>query len=128
VTNITENDLSKIIIDSAFKIHSSLGPGLLEGVYEGCLKHELRKRGLQVDAQVQCPVYYGGEKIELGYRLDLLVENKVILELKCVDRLLPIHEAQLLTYLKLCNKRLGLLLNFNVVLLKNGIKRMVNKL
>ncbi len=126
--NLGENPISRIIVDSAFKVHSSLGPGLFEGVYETCLKHELKKQKLKVESQVQCPVFYEGEKIELGYRLDLLVEDKVIVELKCVETILPIHEAQLLTYLKLCDKKLGLLLNFNVVLFKNGIKRMVNKL
>ncbi len=100
----------------------------MESAYEGCLVHELRKRGLKVAAQVELPVVYEGVFIDVGYRIDLLVEDALIVELKAVDKLAPIHEAQLLTYLKLTSKKLGLLINFNVLHLKDGIKRMVNKL
>ncbi|MEP6925277.1 MAG: GxxExxY protein [Pyrinomonadaceae bacterium] len=122
-------DLNKIsgeIIDSAMKVHSTLGAGLLESVYETCLSHELRKRGLKVETQVALPVFYDGLKLDAGYRIDLLVENAVIVELKTAEHFLPIHEAQLLSYLKLSGKKLGLLLNFNVVHFKNGIKRLIN--
>ena len=122
------NEISGQIVDAAMKVHSALGPGLLESAYEGCLVHELRKRGLQVANQVTLPVVYDGVEIDVGYRLDLLVERSVIVELKAVDKIAPIHEAQLLTYLKLSGHRLGLLLNFNVVRMKDGIKRMVNNL
>jgi len=117
------NDISGQIIDAAMKVHSALGPGLLESAYEACLIHELRKRELKVLSQVTLPVVYDDVEIDVGYRLDVLVENAVIVELKAVERLLPIHEAQLLSYLKL-----GLLLNFHVLHLKDGIKRMVHRL
>ena len=120
------NEISGAIIDSAMKVHSALGVGLLESVYETCLAHELRKRGFQVETQVALPVFYDGITLDAGYRIDLLVENAVIVELKAVERVLPIHEAQLLSYLKLSGKKLGLLLNFNVVHFRNGIKRMMN--
>lgn len=120
------NKISSIIIASAMEVHTVLGPGLLENVYEACLKHELVKRQLKVLSQVGLPVYYDGESIDIGFRLDLLVEDSVIIELKAVERLNSIHEAQLLSYLKLSDKRLGLLINFNVLRLKHGIKRMVN--
>ena len=120
------NEISGAIIDSAMKVHSALGVGLLESVYETCLAHELRKRGFQVETQVALPVFYDGIKLDAGYRIDLLVENAVIVELKAVEQVLPIHEAQLLSYLKLSGKKLGLLLNFNVVHFRNGIKRMMN--
>ncbi|MBI4441841.1 MAG: GxxExxY protein [Acidobacteria bacterium] len=110
------------------KVHSAVGPGLLESAYEACLLHELRDLGLKVAAQVSLPVAYDGVKIEVGYRVDLLVEDAVIVELKAVETLLSIHTAQLLSYLKLSGKRVGLLINFNVLQLKDGIKRMVNKL
>ena len=125
---MSPNEVSGQIVDAAMKVHSALGPGLLESAYEGCLAHELRKRGLKVAVQVALPVVYEGVNIDVGYRIDLLVEDLVIVELKSVDKLAPIHEAQLLTYLKLSGKRLGLLMNFNVVHLKDGIKRMVNRL
>jgi GxxExxY protein len=125
---VSINNISGRIVDAAMKVHSALGPGLLESAYEGCLVHELRKRGLQVANQVTLPVVYDGVQIDVGYRLDLLVERAVIVELKAVDKIAPIHQAQLLTYLKLSGHRLGLLLNFNVVRMKNGIKRMVNNL
>lgn len=110
------------------KVHTALGPGLMENAYEACLMYELSKRNLKVKAQVSLPIYYENIKIDAGYRLDLLIENAVIVELKAVKSILPIHEAQLLSYLKLSGKRLGLLINFNVVHLKDGIKRMVNNL
>ncbi len=121
-----QNEISKKIIGSAIEVHKTLGPGLLENAYEVCLKYEIEKRGLKVLSQVGLPVTYDGVKIDLGYRLDLLVEDTVIVELKAVARLTPIHEAQLLSYLKLSGKPLGLLLNFNVMLMKNGIVRRAN--
>ncbi|NIA14908.1 MAG: GxxExxY protein [Nitrospiraceae bacterium] len=107
------------------KVHLALGPGLLENVYEACLRHELASRGLSVEHQVPVPVRYGGITVDAGYRLDLLVEDRVVVELKSVKAIEAIHRAQLLTYLKLSGKRLGLLINLNVVHLKTGIKRMV---
>jgi GxxExxY protein len=109
------------------KVHTALGPGLLETTYEACLAFELSDRGLRVRTQVALPVVYRGVKLEAGYRLDLLVEDSVIVELKAAESVLPIHEAQLLSYLKLSDKKLGLLINFNVVHLRNGIRRMVNR-
>ncbi len=120
------NKISGTVVDSAIKVHSVLGPGLLESAYEACLKYELTSRGLQVLNQVSLPVEYNGIKVDAGYRLDLLVENKVIVELKVVDQFSPLHEAQLLSYLKLSKKKVGLLINFNVLRLKNGIKRIIN--
>jgi len=121
-------ELSQGVLDSSFRVHSALGPGLLESAYEHCLYHELTKRNIRTDRQVQLPVIYDGIKIDAGYRIDLLVENHLIIEIKAVDHLLPIHEAQLLTYLKLADKKVGLLINFNVQSLKDGIKRMVHNL
>ncbi len=120
------DEITGAVIDAAMKVHSALGPGLLESVYERCLKHELLKRGLKVESQVWLPVLYDGIVIEGGYRIDLLVEDLVVVELKVLEKLLEIHRAQLLSYLKLSNKRIGLILNFNVVHLKDGIKRLVN--
>jgi GxxExxY protein len=120
------NELSEKIIGCAIKVHRTLGPGLLESTYEVCLVHELKKAGLKVERQVPLPVIYDGIQLDAGYQLDVLVEDTIILELKSVEILLPIHEAQLLTYLKLANKKLGLLVNFNVTLLKNDIKRKMN--
>ncbi len=117
--------LAKAVVNAAFKVHTELGPGLLEGVYEVCLAHELIKRGLKVDRQVALPVLYDGVKIEAGLRLDILVEGKLIVELKAVENLLPVHKAQMLTYLKLSSRCLGLLINFNVPLIKDGIKRVI---
>lgn len=114
------------IVDSAMKVHSVLGPGLLESVYEKCLKHELIKRGLRVESQIWVPVIYDGIEIEGGYKIDLLVDGQVIVELKVVEQLLEVHKAQLLSYLKLSHKQVGLLINFNVVHLRNGIRRLVN--
>lgn len=122
------NEISGVVVNAAMKVHSTIGPGLLENAYEACLLHELKKRDVNVRSQVTLPVHYDGEVIDIGYRLDLLVEDKVIVELKAAEKLLPIHEAQLLSYLKLSNKQLGLLINFNVLHLKDGIKRMVNKI
>ena len=120
------NKISGIIIEAEMKVHSALGPGLLEGSYEACLLHELRKLGVKVLSQVSLPIIYDGTKIDAGYRIDLMVEDSVIVELKAVEKILPIHEAQILSYLKLSGKKLGLLLNCNVVHLKNGIKRIAN--
>src|SRR5215510_10958628 len=118
------NQITGTIIDSAMKIHSVFGPGLLESAYKACLIYELRKRGLRVDAEVALPLIYDGVKIEdVGYRLDLLVEYKVVIELKAVEIMAPIFEAQLLHYLKLSGKKVGLLINCKVVHLKDGIKR-----
>ncbi|GMQ92304.1 MAG: GxxExxY protein [Gammaproteobacteria bacterium] len=122
------NQISGLILDSAFKVHTALGPGLLESAYEICLKHELIKQKLKVMTQIELPIEYDGINIDVGYRLDMLVEDSVIIELKAVNRLIPIHEAQLLSYLKLSGKKLGLLINFNVPRLKNGIKRLVNNI
>ena len=122
------NEISGQIVDAAIKVHTALGPGLLESAYQGCLAYELRKRGLKVEVQLGLPVVYDDVNIEVGYRIDLLVEDRVIVELKSVDKIAPIHQAQLLTYLRLSDKRLGLLINFNVLHLKDGIKRMVNNL
>jgi len=122
------NEISGQVVDAAMKVHTALGPGLLENAYEACLEHELGKRGLRVKRQVALPVVYDGVQIDLGYRLDLLVEDAVIVELKAADRIAPIHEAQLLSYLRLSGKKLGLLINFNVLHLKDGMRRMVNGL
>ena len=121
-------EIGRRVIGSAIRVHSVLGPGLLESVYQQCLVHELRKAGLKVDCEVLVPVCYDGIVIEAGYRLDLLVEDAVIVENKTVEKVLPIHEAQLLTYLKLKDCKLGYLINWNVNLVKDGIKRMVNNL
>ena len=126
---MTENEIGKIVVDSAIKVHKVLGPGLLESAYEACLVHELiKKRGLSVQSQVGLPIKYEDVILDVGYRVDVLIEKKVILELKAVEKLLPIHEAQLLSYLKLSDCKLGFLLNFNVYRMKDGIRRMVNGL
>ena len=117
--------LAKEVVDAAFKVHSNLGPGLLESVYEICLAHELRKRGLKFQTQVAFPIAYDGLLLEAGLRIDLLVENQLVVELKAVETMQPVFEAQLLTYLKLTQKRLGLLINFNVPKIKDGIRRIV---
>ena len=122
------NAISAEIVDAAMKVHSALGPGLLESAYLACLAHELRSRGLAVRLQVPLPILYEAVRIRVGYRVDMLVENVVIVELKVVRKLHPIHEAQLLSYLKLAERKLGLLINFHVVHLRDGIKRMVNKI
>lgn len=123
-----QNELSGQIVDAAIKVHTALGPGLLESAYEACLLFELHKRGIKATSQVELPIQYEAVVIDVGYRLDILVEESVIVELKSVDKVMPIHRAQLLSYLKLSDKRLGLLLNFNVVLMKDGIERIVNNL
>ncbi len=120
------NQVSATIINSAMRVHSLLGPGLLESAYHACLAHELRKRGFNVDTQVGLPVVYDGEKLDLGYRIDLLVDGLVIVEVKCVEAIHPVHEAQLLSYLRLSGKNVGLLINFHVARLKDGIQRMVD--
>ena len=125
---MTENQIATVILDAAFKIHRILGPGLLESVYQATLDFELQKRGLRVSQQVGLPVYYEDIKLELGFRIDLIVADKVIIEIKSVETLAPVHKKQLLTYLRLMNLRLGLLLNFNVELMKDGIQRVVNGL
>lgn len=125
---MTENQISKIIFDSALKVHKVLGPGLLESAYEECLFFELKKTGLLIEKQKPLPLIYEDVKMEIGYRVDIIIENKVIIELKAVEALNDIHLAQILTYLKLSNCKLGMLINFNVSLLKNGIKRVVNNL
>lgn len=125
---MNENELSKKIIGAAIEVHKILGPGLLESAYETGLERELQLRKISVQRQVQLPVIYKGSKCDVGYRLDLLVENKVIVEIKSVESLADIHIAQVLTYLKLSQVKLGLLINFNVSLLKNGIKRLAYNL
>jgi len=120
--------IGKDIVDAAIKVHRALGPGLLESAYQHCLAYELRQRGRRVECEVLQPVLYNGQRIDAGYRIDMLVDDTVVVENKTVEQLLPIHEAQLLTYLKLRDCRLGFLLNWNVVLMKNGIERMVNNL
>jgi GxxExxY protein len=117
--------VGKKVLDAAFKVHTVLGPGLLESVYEACLAYELHKSGLKAETQVALPVFYEGVRVEAGLRMDLLVENSVIVELKSVETMNPVYEAQLLTYLKLTNIRLGYLINFNVPHLRDGVKRMV---
>ncbi len=117
--------LATTIVDAAIKVHARLGPGLLESVYEACLAHELKNRGLKVATQVWLPVLYEGLQLDAGLRIDLLVEDQVVIELKAVEAVLPVHHAQLLTYLKLSGHRLGFLMNFNAALLKDGLHRRV---
>ena len=119
------DELSERVIGAAIRVHRELGPGLLESAYEACLAFELRESGLQVFTQVPLPVVYRGVKLDCGYRLDFVVEGQLLIELKAVERLQPIHEAQILSYLKLSGIRLGLLMNFHSQLLKDGIKRIV---
>jgi GxxExxY protein len=123
-----ENEISGIIVDCCYKVHSTLGPGLLESVYEEALAHELMKQRLPVKRQEGIAVVYDGLKMEMGFRADLIVDNKVIVEIKSVESLAKVHYKQLLTYLRLANLQLGLLINFNEALIKDGIKRMVNNL
>ncbi|CAM4038048.1 GxxExxY protein [Flavobacterium antarcticum] len=125
---MTENELSKIVFDCALKVHQTLGPGLLESAYEECLFYELKKRNLFVQKQKSLPLIYEDVKLEIGYRIDIIIEDKLILEIKSVEALNDIHFAQLLTYLKLTDCKLGMLINFNVLLIKNGIRRVVNNL
>lgn len=125
---MSENEISSKIIGAAIEVHRQLGPGLLESSYEKCLAFELKGLGLEVQTQVAVPVVYKGIKLEVGYRLDIVVENKVIVETKTVSELLDIHKAQLLTYLKLTGLRLGLLINFNSIKVIDGVKRVANNL
>ena len=123
---MTENEISKIVFESALKVHRSLGPGLLESAYEECLFYDLKKLNLSVEMQKALPLIYEDVKLDVGYRIDIIVENKFIIEIKSVVELNDVHLAQLLTYLKLSNCKLGLLINFNVRLLKEGVRRVVN--
>lgn len=125
---MTENEISKQIVDAAFKIHTQLGPGLLESVYEVVLAHELKKRGLRVVRQAPVPIVYDDIKFDEGFRADLIVEDKVIVELKSVETVVPVHKKQVLTHLRLTNLKLGLLINFGEELIKDGISRIVNGL
>ncbi len=125
---MTENSIATLVVDAAFQIHKTLGPGLLESVYQATLSYELEKRGLSVRQQVGLPVYYEALKLEIGYRVDLIVGDKVIIEIKSVEALALVHRMQLLTYLRLANFRLGLLINFNVERIREGIHRVVNGL
>jgi len=121
--------LTDLILGAAFRVHTELGPGLLESAYKACLVYELRKVGLQVETEVPVPMVYDQTKLlDVGYRIDILVENEVVLEIKAVETLAPVHGAQLVSYLKLAKRRIGLLINFNVVHLKDGIRRRVNGL
>ncbi|MCU0333397.1 MAG: GxxExxY protein [Ignavibacteriaceae bacterium] len=123
-----ENEIAKIVVDCCYKIHTTLGPGLFESVYEKALIYELEKRGLNFEQQKGIPVYYDNVKMEMGFRADIIVENKVILELKSQEVLAPVHSKQLLTYLRVTGLKLGLLINFGEALIKNGIHRIVNNL
>ncbi len=125
---MTENEIARVIVDAAYKVHTTLGPGLLESVYEAALAYELQQRGLAVAKQVSIPVAYENVRFEEGFRADLIVEDKVIVELKAVEEVLAVHKKQLLTYLRLADKRLGLLINFGAALIKDGISRIVNRL
>jgi len=125
---MTENELSKIVFDSGMKVHKVLGPGLLESAYEECLYYELQKYGLLVEKQKALPIVYENIKLDSGYRMDLLVEKKLVIEIKSVEALNDLHLAQTLTYLKLSGCKLGLLINFNTVLFKDGIRRVANNL
>jgi len=128
MTNLNENELSAIIVNAALKVHRNMGPGLLESSYQECLSYELNKAGLFIEKEKPLPLIYEEVKLEVGYRVDILVEKKVIIEIKSVEALNDVHLAQVLTYLKLSDCKLGLLINFNVALIKHGIKRVVNKL
>jgi GxxExxY protein len=119
------NEISGAVVDSAMEVHTAIGPGLLESVYQACLVHGLRKRGFRTATQLPLPVNYDGERMDLGFRIDILVENTVVVEIKAVDAIHPVHLAQVITYLKLSGKHVGLLINFNVVHLRDGIRRMV---
>ncbi|WP_309608292.1 GxxExxY protein [Flavobacterium sp.] len=123
---MTENDISRVVFESALKVHQALGPGLLESAYEECLFYELKKHNLKVEKQKPLPLIYEDVKLEIGYRIDIIVEDKFIIEIKSVEALTDVHLAQLLTYLRLSNCKLGLLINFNVSLLKNGVRRVIN--
>lgn len=120
------NEISGKIIELSIRVHSELGPGMLEGAYESCLLFELLNAGLKTESQLKLPIVYRGNQIDAGYRVDLLVDDAVIVEVKAIERILPVHEAQLLSYLRMTNLRLGLLINFNMRLLRDGIRRVVN--
>ena len=120
-------DIAKIIVNVAFKVHKNLGPGLLEKIYEVCLEHEIKKAGLEVKRQVNIPIIYDGIVFNEGLKLDLLVENTIIIEIKAVEKMNPLWQAQILSHLKLLDKELGFLINFNVPLVRDGIKRFINK-
>jgi len=125
---MSENEIATIVVDTAFKIHKALGPGLFESVYEAALNFELGKRGLRVAQQVGLPVRYESVRLELGFRVDLIVDDKVIVEIKSIEAIAAVHKKQLLTYLRLMDLHLGLLINFNVELIRDGIQRVVNRL
>ncbi|MDE5420839.1 GxxExxY protein [Ancylomarina sp. DW003] len=125
---MTENEISKVVVDCALKVHRQLGPGLLESAYQECLMYELKNQGLVVEKEKPIPLVYDTVKLDIGYRMDLLINNKLVIEIKSVESLNDIHLAQILTYLKLSGCKLGLLINFNVALIKHGIKRVVNNL
>jgi GxxExxY protein len=121
-----EEDAAREVVDAAIKVHSALGPGLLESAYQTCLEYELLRRKLRIRKQVALPVHYADVVLDVGYRLDLVVEDRVVVELKAVDKIVPLHDAQLLSYLKLGGYRIGLLINFHTMHLRDGIKRLVN--
>src|SRR5580698_8454565 len=121
------DSITRRIIGAAIEVHRRLGPGLLESAYEACLTYELQQAGIQVERQKPLPVIYREVKLDCGYRIDLVVEDEIIVEIKAVEKLLPIHEAQLLSYLRLAKKKVGLLMNFHVPVIKNGVKRIVNE-
>ena len=123
-----ENDIAREIVDAAFKVHTTLGPGLLESVYEAVMAHELRKRSLKVERQAPIPVVYEEVRLEEGFRADLVVQDKVLVELKSLEKVAPVHKKQVLTYLRLANMKLGLLINFGEALIRDGITRVVNGL
>jgi GxxExxY protein len=125
---MTENEISKIVVDCCFQVHTELGPGLFESVYEECLFYLLRENNLIVERQKEIPVIFRDVKMEIAFRADLVVEKKVIIEIKSIETVLPVHQKQLLTYLRLTGMKLGLLVNFNEALIKNGIQRIVNNL
>lgn len=125
---MTENEIAKVAVDAAYRVHTDLGPGLLESVYQRVLAHELTKRGLPIRCEQPVPIVYDGLTFDEGFRADIIVDEKVILELKSVEAVAPVHKKQLLTYLRLADKRLGLLINFGEALIKNGISRVVNGL
>jgi GxxExxY protein len=122
---VTDNDITHEIIGAAIEVHKRLGPGLLESAYEECLAHEVRLRNLRIDQQVGVPAVYKETKLECGYRMDLLVEGRIVVELKSMESLAPIHEAIILTYLRLSGHKIGLLINFNVAILKDGVRRFI---
>lgn len=125
-TGISENEISRIVYESGYLVHKSLGPGLLESAYEECLHYELKKHGLLIEKQKSMPLVYDEVKLDVGYRLDFLIENKFVLEIKSVEALNDVHLAQILTYLRLSNCKLGMLINFNILHFKNGVKRVIN--